>query len=219
MAVQVSAIAIIFGIIFRTSSSEFVPFLAAGVVFWGFISTSITDGSGSLINSDFLIKQTDLPFGVYVIRTLWRNLIALFHNILLIPAVSIIFGLKPTFAILLLPLGVAVLCLNLSWIILLLGIASARFRDIPPMVTAVLNVAFYVTPVMWMPNLLGDNKVAHLVLGLNPLYHWLQIVRLPAIGGWPTAENWLLSIASAIVGGTIALIVLAKNKNKIAYWV
>jgi ABC-type polysaccharide/polyol phosphate export permease len=72
---------------------------------------------------------------------------------------------------------------------------------------------------MWYPKLIENNALAHLLLGLNPLYHWLQIVRLPILGQWPTLENWGIALLSAVIGWTATLLAYKKYRNMIAYWV
>jgi ABC-type polysaccharide/polyol phosphate export permease len=89
----------------------------------------------------------------------------------------------------------------------------------PPIISSVTTIGFFFTPVMWSPDLLGDNDLAHLLLGLNPFYHWLQIVRLPILGQWPTAENWGLALLIAGIGWAVALLVYKKFRTMIAYWV
>jgi lipopolysaccharide transport system permease protein len=89
----------------------------------------------------------------------------------------------------------------------------------PPIVNSLITIAFYVTPVMWFPSLIGDNQLAHLLLGLNPFYHLLQIVRLPVLGELPTIENWGLSLLFAGLGWAAALAIFKKFRTQIAYWV
>jgi lipopolysaccharide transport system permease protein len=108
--------------------------------------------------------------------------------------------------------------LNLSWISMILALLSARFRDTPPIVNSLMTVAFYVTPVMWYPSLLPGGT-AHLLLGLNPLYHLLQIVRLPILGELPTLENWYLSALLAIAGWAITLLSFSRFRSRVAFWV
>jgi lipopolysaccharide transport system permease protein len=100
-----------------------------------------------------------------------------------------------------------------------LGIISARFRDMPPIISSVTTIGFFVTPVMWSPDLIGNNELAHLLLGLNPFYHWLQIVRLPILGQWPTLENWGVALLVAGVGWGLTLLVYRRFRTMIAYWV
>jgi lipopolysaccharide transport system permease protein len=89
----------------------------------------------------------------------------------------------------------------------------------PPIISSVTTIGFFVTPVMWSPDLIGNNELAHILLGLNPFYHWLQIVRLPILGQWPTLENWAVALLVAGLGWGVTLLVYQKFRTMIAYWV
>jgi lipopolysaccharide transport system permease protein len=115
------------------------------------------------------------------------------------------------------PIAIGLVILNLYWINLLVAITSARFRDFGPIVTSLMAVIFFVTPVLWRPNLLPPGT-AHLLLGLNPLYHFLQLLRLPLSGELPTLENWLVSGVLAAVGIASASVMANKAKKSIASW-
>lgn len=219
MAVQIVTMGFVFGLIFKTELPEYLPFLATSIIFWGLISTSINEGCMTFISSEAMIKQLNLPHVQYVVRTVWRNLIAFGHNLVILPIVLFVFWRLPGWTLIALLPGLALVVLNLTWVVWLLGMMSARFRDMAPIVSSVMTIAFYVTPVMWYPKLIENNAIAHLLLGLNPLYHWLQIVRLPIMGQWPTWENWGLALLSAGIGWAITLAAHKKYKNMIAYWV
>jgi ABC-type polysaccharide/polyol phosphate export permease len=219
MAVQITTMGLVFGLIFKTELADYLPFLATSLIFWGLISSSISDGCTSFISSEAMIKQLNLPHYQYVIRTVWRNIISTGHNLVILPLVLIIFWNFPGWPLLIFIPGLLILIANISWVVWLLGIASARFRDMPPIVSSVMTIAFYLTPVMWYPELIGNNTLSHILLGLNPFYHWLQIVRLPVMGQWPTLENWGLASLSAGIGWLITIAVYKKYRDKIAYWV
>jgi lipopolysaccharide transport system permease protein len=173
----------------------------------------------TFIASEAMIKQLNLPLYQYVFRTVWRNLVSAGHNLVILPLVLIFFWRFPGWTLIGLIPGLAILVLNIGWVVWLLGMMSARFRDMPPIISSVTTIAFYVTPVMWYPKLIENNALAHLLLGLNPMYHWLQIVRLPFMGQWPTWENWALAALSAGIGWAVTLLAHKKYRNMIAYWV
>jgi lipopolysaccharide transport system permease protein len=85
-------------------------------------------------------------------------------------------------------------------------------------VSSVMVVVFYVTPVIWQPSLI-PGETAHLLLGLNPFYHFLQIIRLPILGQAPTFENWSLAILITLLTGLVAYLASKKFQNRLAYWV
>jgi ABC-type polysaccharide/polyol phosphate export permease len=218
MALQIVTMGFVFGLIFKSELTDYLPFLATSIIFWGLISSSINDGCLTFISSESMIKQLNLPHYQYVVRTVWRNLASAGHNLVILPLVLLFFWRFPGWTLLALLPGLVILTLNISWVVWLLGMASARFRDMPPIVASVTTIAFYVTPVMWYPQLIENNALAHLLLGLNPIYHWLQIVRLPVLGQWPTWENWSLALLSAGLGWAATWFAYKKYRQMIAYW-
>lgn len=219
MAVTIASIGIVFGMIFGTPMQTFLPYLASGIIIWGLLSGILNDGAQSFIAAEAMIKQIPLPKLAHLIRVVWRNILTTGHNIIIFPMVLLAVGASANWIFLLFPLGLTISVLSVSGLSLFLAVVSTRFRDVPPIVNSIVTVAFYVTPVIWMADSLGDNQLAHLLLGLNPFYHLLQIARLPLLGQLPTVENWALALLSAGVFWGVGLIVYRKFENKIAYWV
>lgn len=219
MAIQITTMAIVFGMIFKSDIQTYFPFVAASIIIWGFISATLIDGCQSFIAGEAIIKQISVPLYVHVVRSLWKNVLTFGHNLAILPIVFIVLGTPVNLNIFYGIPSVILVLINLTWASTLLGAISARFRDVPPIVNSLITVAFYVTPVMWYPNLIGNNELAHLLLGLNPIYHLLQILRLPVLGQIPTIENWLISLALALLGCTITYLVMLRFQKKIAYWV
>jgi lipopolysaccharide transport system permease protein len=219
MAVQIVTMGLVFGLIFKTELREYLPFLATSIILWGLISTTINEGCMAFINAEAIIKQLRIPHFQHVFRVVWRNVATAGHNVIILPLLFLFFMVAPNLSIAALLPALVVLILNLTWVVWLLGMMSARYRDMPPIINSVVTIAFYVTPIMWYPKLISNDSLAHLLLGLNPLYHWVQIVRLPILGQWPTLENWGLALLSAGIGWIVTLLAYKKYKNMIAYWV
>ena len=136
MGALVGALGFLYGMLLGVETAAYMPFLALGFIVWALISGVITDGCQVFINAESIIKQVGLPLSVHVYRLLWRNLLILFHNALVFVVVAAVFGVWPGWAGLLALPGLVLLCLNGLWVALLLGIVSARFRDVPPIVGA-----------------------------------------------------------------------------------
>lgn len=219
MGVTVVSIGTVFGLIFKVPMDTFLPYVAAGIIFWSLISGILNEGCLSFIAAENLIRQVPLPKLVHVIRVVWRNLLTSLHNLAIFPIVLIVTGNSVGMSILLFPVGIAVTLVGMSALAVVLGVLSARYRDVPPIVNSLLGVAFYVTPVIWQADLLGDGALAHLILGLNPLYHQMQILRLPLLGQFPTIENWALSMLAAGVLSLVAVLVYKRFEKRIPFWV
>lgn len=217
MGVMIGTIGVVFGQIFNSPIQEFLPFLAIGMILWGFMSTVISEGCTGFIAAESIIKQLPIPLFAHIMRMIWRNILILGHNIVIFPLVLLAVG-KPLGLIAFISIpGFILALLNLTWIALLLGILCARYRDLPQIVASLLQVVFYLTPIMWMPSLLPQRAGLYL-LDLNPAYHIISVVRSPLIGQMPTATNWWVSLGMAVVGWLVALVVYGRYKRRIAYW-
>ena len=112
--------------------------------------------------------------------------------------------------------GLMLLVLNGLWCSILLGMLSARFRDLPQVVSTLLQVAFFVTPIVWMPALASDRPV---VVGANPFYHFLELVRAPLLGSLPSLTNCQVALAITVVGWLVTILFYRRFHGRIAYWV
>ena len=219
MAVTITTIGIVFGSIFGTPIQTFLPYLASGLIMWGLIVGILNEGTVGFIIAEGMIKQLPLPKVVYLVRVVWRNIIVSAHNIIIFPVVVLIFGVNLTWAVLLWPIGVIVAVSSLAGLATIFAFIATRFRDLPPIVNAILTVAFYITPVIWIKDSLGDSELVNTIVSFNPLYHLLQIMRLPLLGQYPSEANWTFSIVSAVVFLAIAAVIFKKFEHRIAYWV
>lgn len=217
MAVFICAVGLIFGTLFKSEMREFLPYLCVGVIVWGMISTSLSEGCTTFSSSEGIILQIRMPLFTHVMRTLWRNMIIFAHNIVILPIVMLIVGKGVGLNVFLVIPGFLLLCLNLAWLMLILAILCARFRDMTQVVTNILQVMFYATPIMWMIKILPDH-VSRAFIELNPFYHFIELVRAPLFGNAPTVTNWMIPVGLLIVGWVIAIAFLGKYRWRVAYW-
>ena len=216
MGALVGALGSLYGMLFEVESADYVPFLALGFIIWTLISGVITDGCKAFITAEGIIKHVGLPLSIHVYRLLWRHLIILFHNAAVFVVVAAVFAVWPGWTGLLALPGVVLLCLNGIWAGLLLGIVSARFRDVPPIVTSIVRICFFVTPIIWMPELLPART---LVLDANPFFHLVEVVRAPLLGQMPGLASWTAVLVMTAAGWLVTFVFFRRYRRRIAYWV
>lgn len=216
MGVMVLALGLLYGQIFRQDLREYLPFLAAGFVIWGLIGSMVNEGCQSFIQSEGMIRQLNAPISIYAFRVLWSNLIAFAHNIWIFFGVALWYGSDLNWNLLWVPVALCVLLLNGLWMTLLFGLLSTRFRDVPLIIASVVQVMFFITPVIWRPEMLPGRA---LLLDLNPFYHLLEIVRAPLLGQAADLGHWLAVLAIMVVGWTVTLFFYSAYRWRIAYWV
>jgi lipopolysaccharide transport system permease protein len=217
MSVSITTMGVVFGQLFEQPMAEFLPFVSIGSIFWGFFSSNIGDGCNGFIAASGIILQVRMPLFVHVMRVLWRNMIILAHNIMIIPVVFLFFS-KPVSLVALLAIpGFILFVINLSWMMLVLSVVCARYRDFPPIVINAVGILFFLTPIMWNEKTIPD-RANFLMLNYNPFYHLISIVRAPLLGDTPTVANWVYACGMGLVGWSIALIIFGRYRNRIPYW-
>ena len=216
MLVFIVMMGIVFSRLFGQRLDEYIPFFTAEYLFWIFISTSILESAEIFQSNSGYIKQISLPFSLYVFKHLVRNVICLLHNFVVYLVVCLFFKLNPGLPFLGIIPGLLLLCINLYWICMLVAMLCARFRDMIPMIGTSIQIAFFVTPISWMPKLLDNQSF---ILKLNPLVYLLYIVRSPLLGQVPQFNSILISSCLAIVGCGICFFFFSRSRARIPFWV
>ncbi|WP_033288667.1 ABC transporter permease [Amycolatopsis jejuensis] len=246
MAVTALALGVVNSALFGTSISTLLPSITTGLILWNFMNGCIVEGSSTFIENEGMIKQLPAPVSVYALRTVWRQTLYLAHNLVVYVIVLAIFFGKLTqpyhlvdrpgallhpglsWTILLAVPALALVMINGAWVVLLFGVVSTRFRDVPPVIQSFITMLFYATPIMWSMDQVramnqtsrdGFGSVAVDLLQLNPVYHFVEIVRAPLVGQQQSWTHWTVVGAVTVVGWTLALLVLRNYRARVPYWV
>lgn len=240
MGVTAVGLGVLYAVLFDQPLSTFLPYVVVGFIVWNFINGCLTEGMETFVVNEGMIKQMPAPLSVYVLRTVWRQVLMLAHNLIIYVLVVAIFfrfldvpyqmskggPVHPGLGwntLLVFP-GAALLVINGAWVALLLGIISTRFRDIPQFITSMLQLVFYLTPIIWSPDtfLYGKDQSlawARVLFQFNPLYHFVQVMRGPMIGQQVSWVSWLVVVGFTFVGWAVALVAMRNYRARVSYWV
>ena len=200
---------------------EFLPYVTLGLIFWNFIQASIVDGTVVFSTNEGLIKQLPAPVSVHVYRVVWRQLIIFAHNLVIYLLVLAVFRPKISWEALLFFPAMGLFILTSIWITIVFGILSTRFRDISQLTTTVVQLVFFMTPIIWMitPKMAESMGTRAKLVELNPMYHYIEITRAPLLGQPVEFYHWGIVIACTEIGLLLAFIVMRNYRSRVAYWV
>ena len=215
-AIFIAGIGVVYGGLFHHNVRDYIPFLAVNMTVWTLISGSISDGAMTFIEASSYMKQDALPKTSFVMRIMVRNIVAFAHNLIIIPFVFLLFGIVPSPVALLAIPGFMVLLIAVFLLVLSLGILCTRFRDLPQIVANIMQLAFFVTPIMWQMDQLGDR--AEYIKIFNPFAAFLQIVSEPVQGRVPGSETYLAAFIYLAVLSLVAWPLFARFRSRIVYW-
>ena len=241
MAVTAAGLGLLYSQLFNIPVGTFLPYLTVGFIVWNFMLGCMVEGSDTFIANEGLIKHLPAPLTVYALRTVWRLALMFAHNLLVyLVVVAIFFGDLTQDGYTLTPggtpqpgldwtvvLGIpafALIAVNGTWVALLFGIISTRYRDIPQVISALTQLLFFVTPIVWPVDILTEKfkdtgSWQVLVAELNPLYHFIQILRAPLIGSEQSWRHWAVALGITVVGWALALLAMRNYRARVSYWV
>ncbi|WP_149538170.1 ABC transporter permease [Siccirubricoccus phaeus] len=215
-AVMVVGLGILYSSLFKLPLEEYLPFLAVSLIVWNMISAIVADACVSLTSSEGIIRQLALPYTVHILRCVLRNALIAAHSLPLILLVFLACGVMPGAEALLALAGLVLVAVNAFAVALFLGMVCARFRDIAPIVASAMQLAFFLSPVLWKPELLGDRQVW---LPLNPFYTVMETVRGPLVEGGVAPLIWLSAGLYTLLACAVAFAFFVRFRGRIAFWV
>lgn len=216
MLVNIAALGVIYSYLFRMSMADYLPSLAMGIIVWALIAGMVTEACSVFTSAEHYLRQVPMAKSIFVHRMLVRGLITFAHNIAIVPLLYLVFGIRPGWRIALAPIGLAIVTVNGFWIGLLVGSLCARFRDLPQIVASFMQIAFFVTPVMWKPGQLPPTM--WWVVDLNPFASLLALIREPLLGGVPGRSAYVIGFAVMAIGFIVTIPFFARFRGRIIYW-
>ena len=221
--VMAAALGLLYSQLFGIDVAVFLPHVAVGLIMWGFIAGCINEGSQVFITNEGLIKQLPSALSVHVYRLVWRQFLFLLHNLVIWLVLLAIFHIPVGWEVLLAIPGLALLVANGVWVSMFFGIIATRFRDVAPLLESLVQLLFYMTPIVWMDSTLKD-RIGELgnkayLAELNTLYHYMAVVRGPMIDQPVELRSWLIVIALTVLGTLFAMVFMRQWRSRVSYWV
>jgi lipopolysaccharide transport system permease protein len=214
--IMLIGLGLLYGALFKFKLSNYLPHLAVSLIVWQWMAGSINDSCAALTSAEGVIRQMRLPYTLHALRVAFRNTFVAAHSLALVPIVFLIFGQVPGPEALLAIPGLVLISINMLAGGLLLGMVCARFRDIPPIVANAVQLAFFLSPILWKPELLGNAMVW---MAFNPFYALLETVRGPLLEGGGPPLAWLAAIVYTTLHVVLAGFLFARFRSRIAFWV
>ena len=175
-------------------------FMFCGILPWTWFSSSLTEAANSLMSGGNLIKKVLFPAEILPIVAVLSNMMHFFFGLPILLAFLVWF--RPTITIvevLWFPVVVAVQLLFTLGLSLLLAALTVHFRDIKDILSNLLTLWFFATPIIY-PMHLAPGTISKTVLNLNPFAHFAVSYQEILFYDGPFGHwRWLLAVAAGSV--------------------
>jgi ABC-type polysaccharide/polyol phosphate export permease len=218
LAFFVGSVGAVYGLLFGQSMSEFLPYLTVGFIVWGFIVSSLTEASMTFVNAEGYIKQFSYPKQLYLFRSLVSYGCNLLIGLLVLIPIQLYFGSFSIERWLMALPGLVLLFLAVLGHIVIVAYLGARFRDLPHALGSLLQLLFFVTPIMFPVKILQE-KHLDFVYQFNPLHYLIEVVRLPILqGGWASTDSYIYTGIYILIVWLLAVITAKRLDSKVVFF-
>jgi lipopolysaccharide transport system permease protein len=216
-AAMVGGLGLLYATLFRIEGGDYVRHLAVSLIVWQAIAAFLQDACVALTSAGGVMRQVAMPLTVHLLRCVLRAAITAAHALPIVPVVFLVTGRWPGAEALLAIPAILLLLASGMAAAMLLGVVCARFRDVPPIIANVTQLAFFMTPVLWPPSLLDPAVLPWMLL--NPFHVMLELLRGPLVEGGASATAWLAAVAWTAVLAAAGFAVFRRFRARVPYWI
>jgi len=218
IAISATAMCFLWSTIFSLDWKIYLTYLFSGFVIWMWISQMVLDAPEVFSGpSSKYIKAYPNPPIFYVFRRCFLSLLLFLHHIPLIILVTILVNKNIGSNVLYsLPIGLFITFINAILFTVNIGMLSARYRDIDPLIKSLMPPMLLLTPVLWKAEMLGEYAS---YVYLNPFTYFVGILRNDLIGLNFDIVIWIGALIITFIQFIIFFILYSKKRNRIVFWV
>ena len=208
---------IIFGTLFKADIKTFAVYLFAGFIPWNCFNNILIQTSSSLLANEGLMKKIAFPKIIFPIAVSISVLVDSFLSFIALFLLMLLIQPLFSWALIFIPIAFLMIYFFSLGIALILSILTVYFRDLQYVITILLQVFFFFTPVVYKSDSLGNGLVAKL-MSLNPLNVFIELMRLPIVDQiFPSLSISMIALLLSGSSFTIGLYVFKKYENKLIY--
>ncbi|WP_235969469.1 ABC transporter permease [Anaeromyxobacter diazotrophicus] len=219
---QMLVYTLVFKTIMRVDVPQFPVFLLAGFLPWTLISVSLTGAAHCLLNNQGLIRKVAVPQMVYPLAVVASKLVDLLLSLVPLAIIAAALGRPPGLSWLGLFPSLVLVTLFSSGLALLFSSLTVFYRDMRHLIDILIQVWFYVTPVIYPVSYLEKLPYRSLrwILAANPATPIVRCFQLSLYEGRLPGASVLgpAALATALVLGLGVLVFTSREAEHIHHF-
>jgi len=211
---------VVFSKLMQNPKWHFPVFLLSVLLPWTFFSQSLSYAAESIVGNGDLIKKVRVAKLVFPVAAVVSNMINLLLS--LIPLVVIVAVMHHPFywTWLYLPVPIAALTLLTLGATFFFAALNVYYRDVAHILQIILQVWFYLTPIIYSLDDIHIPDRYRILFKLNPVVYALNGFRLSVYNGQlPTARSIAASFACAFLALFLGFSVFRRHQHDFVFYV
>ena len=211
---HMTVMSLVFSTIFRRSIENFPIYLFTGQLFWSLFSEATNSGMSALMDNKAMLLKTKLSKQTFVIARVLTALSNFAYSFAAYVMMLVVFRIRPTWYMLLLPFPLALMILFSSGIAFGLSVIYVFFADIKYLYSVFLQLLLYVSALFYPVDRLSG--VMRTVVDWNPVYNFILFARdIMLYGIMPEPVLWLKILFWSITAFGFGYYLFRKLENTI----
>ena len=193
-------------------------FALAGILFWNYFQQSIIASMNSLKSNAHILQKLPVPMAVFPIATVLSGLVNLLLAMVPMAAILVATGhpIGPQLAFL--PVSILIVTVFTLGAGLLLAPLAVFFSDVVELITVLLTLMFYMTPIIYPKEMLAGQSF-YWVIRFNPVRSILEVFRDPIhLSKIPPLSHLSVSIGIAILAVALGAYAFHKTSDRIPFY-
>ena len=209
---------VVFSALFRFQLANYPVYAMAGILFWNFFSQSVVASMNSLRGNAQLLKKVPVPKAVFPIATVASGVINLVFALVPLMLILVLTGHPLTPSLLFLPVAILLAALFTLGAGLLLSPLAAFFSDTVEMITVILSVVMYLTPIFYPKEIVPERM--RWIVRFNPLRSILEVFRDPIYyGKIPPLSHLTVSVLITLIAFAVGALAFRKSSDRIPFYI
>jgi len=208
---------VVFSKLFRFTLKDYPVYVFSGILFWNFFSQSVVSSMNSLKGHATLLQKLPVPKAIFPIATTLSGVVNLLFALVPLALILIWSGHRMTASLAFLPVGIAVAATFTLGVGLVLSPLAVFFSDVVEMVTVLLTMIMYLTPVFYPISIIPARFRP--VVESNPLQIILQVFRAPIYySTLPDLTYFIRALVAAGIALVLGMAIFRRSADRIAYY-
>lgn len=159
--------AIVFPFVLKTTQPHYVTYLIIGIIPWTFFTSSILQGTTTILVNGGIIKKVYFPREILPISVVSSALVNFLISCIIIIIFLICSGIGFSYFILMLPIIIIIQYIVILAIVFITSSINVYIRDAEYIINFFISMLFYATPILYSADLFPERF--RWILNLNPM--------------------------------------------------
>ena len=215
-AIMITSMGLVWSHLWKQPVAETLPFIAVGMVTWQLINGIATEATTVLSANENYFHNQYLPASTIIYSLIYKHVLTFAMNIVVPITIALVFGSPLQVYALASLWGLTIVLTTCFWVGFMLAILCTWFRDLTQIVASILQITFFLTPVIWKPETLAP--AVQYIATWNPFSMLLSVIRDPMLNRSVEPSVWVYTTILAFGGLALSLPFIGRFRRRLIYW-